>query len=162
MKRYGEESATKNKDVQEKRKATYVKKYGATGAFNSSIVSEKIKRTMLKKYGVTSPAHCPELVEKRQKSLYEHYEVTNPSYSPEILAKINEVKHKNNSFHTSSNEEIIKDLLLEKFPDTIYHYNEERYPFNCDFYIPTLDLFIEYQGYWSHGFKPFEGTKEDL
>lgn len=26
----------------------------------------------------------------------------------------------------------------------------------CDFYIPEKDLFIEYQGHWTHGKHPFD------
>lgn len=29
------------------------------------------------------------------------------------------------------------------------------YPFPCDFYISELDLYIEYQGFWTHGKHPF-------
>ena len=31
----------------------------------------------------------------------------------------------------------------------------ELYPFECDFYIPELDLYIEYQGYKTHGKEPY-------
>ena len=41
------------------------------------------------------------------------------------------------------------------YPDTIRQYKDSRYPYNCDFYIPCLDLFIEFQGYWTHGEHPF-------
>ena len=37
-------------------------------------------------------------------------------------------------------------------------YKSELYPFHCDFYIPELNLYIEYQGYWTHGWnlnKPY-------
>jgi hypothetical protein len=27
---------------------------------------------------------------------------------------------------------------------------DERYPFNCDFYIKSQDLFIELNGFWTH------------
>ena len=35
------------------------------------------------------------------------------------------------------------------------------YPFQCDFYIPEKDLYIEYQGSWTHGFKPYEQKNLD-
>lgn len=45
-----------------------------------------------------------------------------------------------------------------------YHYRKDkRYPFNCDFYIPSKDLFIEFQGSHFHHFRPFdENSVEDL
>lgn len=36
------------------------------------------------------------------------------------------------------------------------HYNEDpRYPYKCDFYIVSEDLFIELNGHWTHGIKPY-------
>ena len=29
-------------------------------------------------------------------------------------------------------------------------------------YVPSLDLFIEYQGHQTHGFKPYEQTSSDV
>lgn len=37
------------------------------------------------------------------------------------------------------------------FPDLETQYKSELYPFNCDFYILSLDLYIEYNGTWTHG-----------
>ena len=34
-------------------------------------------------------------------------------------------------------------------------YKDERYPFNCDFYVPSLDLFIECNYHWTHGKEPY-------
>ena len=35
------------------------------------------------------------------------------------------------------------------------YFNKEKYPFNCDFYLPKYDLYIEIQGSWTHGGHPF-------
>jgi hypothetical protein len=35
-------------------------------------------------------------------------------------------------------------------------YHSELYPFDCDFYIPELDLYIEYHGHWTHGDEAFD------
>ena len=32
---------------------------------------------------------------------------------------------------------------------------DDRYPFHVDFYIPSLDLFIELNIYWHHGKQPY-------
>ena len=34
-------------------------------------------------------------------------------------------------------------------------YKSDLYPFYCDFYIKSLDLYIEYQGGWAHGPKEY-------
>ena len=42
-------------------------------------------------------------------------------------------------------------------------YRDERYPFACDFYIKSEDLFIELNLNWTHGLHPFDkNNKQDL
>ena len=60
-------------------------------------------------------------------------------------------KKKNNSFNTSKDEDYIYKCLYSKFKSVKRQYKSKKYPFHCDFYIPELDLYIEYQGDWSHG-----------
>lgn len=62
-------------------------------------------------------------------------------------------------------EENLYSLLKEHYSedDIIRQYSDERYPFNCDFYIKSLDLFIELNAHWTHNTHPFDETnKEDL
>lgn len=67
-----------------------------------------------------------------------------------------ETKRKNNSFNISKPEEAIYQLLNNKFFNQIKRqYMSDKYPFACDFYIPKLDLYIEYQGLWTHGGEPY-------
>lgn len=77
------------------------------------------------------------------------------TYSIESKLKEYETKRKRGTFNTSKPEKDILIKLNEKFKDVKYQYRSEIYPFNCDFYIPSLDLYIEYQGSWTHGFKPY-------
>lgn len=82
--------------------------------------------------------------------------------SKEHQAKINKTKRKNNSWKTSKLELKVKELLESKFENVKYQYRSKEYPFNCDFYVPKLNLYIEIQGSWTHGFKPYIGSDEDL
>ena len=65
---------------------------------------------------------------------------------------------RNNSFNISSDEmryyEYLKNLYGE---DNVIHqyFDKERYPFHCDFYIKSEDLFIELNLHWTHGGMPF-------
>lgn len=67
----------------------------------------------------------------------------------------------------SSFELTVFKKLVEKygFDDVFYEYGfhpyDERYPFNCDFYIKSLDLFIELNIHFSHGGGWYMDTKED-
>ena len=79
-----------------------------------------------------------------------------------IVSKGIETKRKNGTLCSSGPEKKVKALLESKFKEVKYQYKSEKYPFVCDFYILELDLYIEYQGLWTHGLKPFEGTGSDL
>ena len=50
------------------------------------------------------------------------------------------------------------DVTYDKYgeDDVIRQYRDDRYPFDCDFYIPSEDLFIEINKHWTHGGKPFD------
>lgn len=57
-------------------------------------------------------------------------------------------------------EQKIYDCLIQAYPNLIYDQKiDDRYPFFVDFYIPDLDLFIEYQGHPAHGLRPY--NKDD-
>lgn len=76
-----------------------------------------------------------------------------------------EKKRKHNTFNTSKDEEFFYSKLLKIFPkeDIFRQYKDPRYPFNCDFYIKSLDMFIELNFYISHGEHPFDpSNKNDL
>ena len=36
----------------------------------------------------------------------------------------------------------------------------EKYPYKCDFYLPEIDLYIEYQGFPGHNNHPFDANNE--
>lgn len=78
----------------------------------------------------------------------------------EIIEKMQQTRKRNNSFNKSKPEEEIYKLLCQKYNDVKRQYKSEKYPFACDFYIPSEDLYIEYQGFWMHGFEPYIDTKE--
>ena len=61
---------------------------------------------------------------------------------------------------TSKIEQEMFESLKNVFPNAINHYKSELYPFNCDFYIPEIDTYIEYQGFYTHGTEPFDKNNE--
>ena len=81
-----------------------------------------------------------------------------------ILEKQYQTKKKNNSFNISNPENIFKEYLINKYGEenVISQYRDEnRYPFNCDFYIKSEDLFIELNLTWTHGGHPFNKDNEE-
>ena len=78
--------------------------------------------------------------------------------SPEAIAKANETRLANDTFIKSKSENNYYSLLCTVFDksDVIHGYTDVRYPFICDFYIISKDLFIEYQGHQTHGYEPYD------
>ena len=59
-------------------------------------------------------------------------------------------------------EQALYDNFITIYPDLINdELIDERYPFYCDFYIPSLDVFIELNAHPSHGNKPYSGNIEE-
>ena len=124
-------------------------KYGVKCTFSDILFREKGKQTCLKKYGVENYGM---LKEHKQKLTSEY-----------VINKRIETQRNNGTLNSSKTECEIFNLLQTKFLDVIHHYKDKkRYPFVCDFYIPSLDLFIEYQGSMFHNKHPYLGTEEDL
>lgn len=132
----------KSQEHKDKIKQTYLDKYGVTTNLQLQSNINKSKQTCLKKYGVTSYLQSKE------------YRLR----IPEIQNKIYSSKKLNNTFHVSKGEEKAYSILLTKFPkeDIERQYKSKLYPYQCDFYIKSLDLYIEYNGHWTHGKKPFD------
>lgn len=66
---------------------------------------------------------------------------------------------------TSKTEEKMYDLLCEIFceDDVIRQYKSDVYPFRCDFYVKSRDLYIELNAYWVHGNHWYdENSEEDI
>lgn len=105
---------------------------------------EKRKQTLLKRYGklkLSGP-----MSEEGRKNISKH------NSSLEFQIHQRNIKKKNHSFTQSKPEERAEKLLKKKFKNqVIRHYiDPKRYPYECDFYIKDLDLFIELNYHWSH------------
>lgn len=184
LERYGSESYLQCDDYKKKNKTT-LEKMGVENVFQLEEIKEKSKQTMLERYGVEYSMQNPEVAKKAGEAISKTWmNKTNEEKSIikekisnsvrktwankseeerlSLKKRIFETKIANGTVHTSKSEQEIKKLLEQKFPDTKSQYMSDKYSFPCDFYIPCLNLYIEYQGLWIHGFKPFEGTKEDL
>lgn len=69
-------------------------------------------------------------------------------------AKAHKTRKANGTCNTSKDEEISYTNLTQVFgsENVLRQYiDKERYPFACDFYIKSLDLFIECNYSWTHG-----------
>lgn len=61
-------------------------------------------------------------------------------------------------------EERVEQDLISKYgrEHVFYQYKDDsRYPFMCDFYIDSVDMFIEVNSWWHHGEHPFDPNCEE-
>ena len=175
MERYGVEYSFQSENNKEKSKQTWIEKYGVDNPLKSDIIKEKVKQTNLEKYGVEYTSQNIEIRKKQLETFNKKYggnaPICDPTIKEKILSKIPEsrekeyqTRKKNGSFNTSKPEKELLEYIKLYFPDVEYQYkNKKEYPFRCDFYIPELNLYIEYNGLWTHGGHPFdENNQEDI
>ena len=174
LEKYGVEFSFQSENNKEKSKQTLLEKYGDEhyGQFGSKSFKEK----MIKKYGYEFPQQNKKVRNKISKSLsseqaqskmrqtcLERYGVKYISQSQNIQQKINESYREHNTFNSSKDEEVLFDLLSEIFNKSDIerqYFNKEQYPFNCDFFIKSLNLYIEYQGSFYHNKKLFNKERD--
>lgn len=84
--------------------------------------------------------------------------------TPKSLEKAKQTRYTHKTYKKSKEEDNFYKKLLLKFnrDDIIRNYPmDSRYPFQVDFYIKSMDLFIEYQGHQTHGFAPFDSNNAE-
>lgn len=148
LEKYGVKTPLHLKSTHEKSKQTFLLKYGVEKPLQSNIFMDKFKNTCLEKYGSEYPIYCKEIYNKIDyKKIHEKAMLT---------------KRKNHTFKDSKKEKESYNILKEKFNDLDYQYKSKEYPFYCDFYIPSLNLYIECNYHWTHGGHPYnESNIED-
>lgn len=136
---YGEDYEIKNR---QKAKQTCLERYGDENYRNI----EKAKHTFLEKYGVT---HFSKIFSDDKKH--------------DIQFKRQNTLRKNKTFSVSKIEEKFANYLTTNKIRFKRQYKSSVYPFNCDFYLPDKEIYIEINAHWTHGGRPFNNTnKEDL
>lgn len=162
LEKYGYDNAGSSPEIIETNKQYFLKKYGETTPFKVEECKQKIKATCIKKYGYDNPAKNSDIKDKIKQTCLNKYGKTTYLYSDEYNKhkieyrnKRKETLKKHNKLTQSKAEVYIYNLFTHYFKDIKCQYYCERYPFNCDFYIPEIDTFIEYQGYYTHGNHPY-------
>lgn len=163
---YGNENYNNSEKCQE----TKLNKYG-NPTYNNR---EKYKQTCLERYGFESYSKTEdfkqmlterkdEIVSKIKKHFNTLYGVDSYLSTEEFLVKSDITKKKNKTFNSSLPENNLYENLCKIFKDDVkrQYKDFERYPFNCDFYIKSLDLFIELNLSWTHGGHPFDVNSEE-
>ena len=178
--KFGQKYFEENKELLVKKTEEGIfKKYGVKNYQQSEEyqnkkdeILEKRKETNLKRFGETSYSKTDEWKQsfqnKKQEMLKKMKETCLKKYGREWYFQTEDSKQKNyitqkknGTFGKSKPEVELKNFLLNYFPDLIYQYKSKEYPWKCDYYIPTYKLFIELQGSWFHGNKPYDPNDEE-
>lgn len=114
---------------------------------SSDEVQAKTKLTCQTRYGVDSFMQTDE-----------GRKVMHNAMTPAMMTKIIEKKKQNGTLVTSKPEAKLYDLLCQQFgcENVVRQYQSDVYPFACDFYIRSRNLYIEHNVCWTHGGHWFE------
>ena len=164
----GVENPFQSEEVKGKIKQTNLERYNSEYSFQSKEIKDKIKNTKEERYGNSNYNN----IKKARKTNLEKYgvdcilkreDVVKLKNSEENKKKQYNTKKKNNTFNTSKIEQELEIELRKIFPKLKTQYKSKNYPFHCDYYVPELNLYIEYNGTWTHGFHFFDkNNQEDL
>ena len=155
IQKYGVDNLFKNDIIKEKIKQTNIQKYGVDYLFKSNIIKEKIKQTNIQKYGVDNPLKNKEIREKIKQTNIQKYGVDNTLKNKEIWKKSQDNRQISSKSKLENNFLNYLKLKYES-DDIITQYKSKEYPYYCDFYIKSINLYIEIQGHWTHNDHPFD------
>lgn len=176
LERYGATNPYGSKEIREKIKQKNLKNLGVENPFQQKHVQikarhnshtkeaeEKRQQTNLIKYGNKYHIASKEIRQKIKETNIERYGVENPYSIPEIHTKAiqNSLGYHDETGNESSWEALLDNALISKGINRQKHYNKDpRYPFQCDFYLPDTDTFIEINGFWMHGGHYFDRRRK--
>lgn len=160
-----------NPKVKAKYAENYQKKYGVDHIWASEYGRNKIKQTMIKKFGVENCLQSEIIKQKVKETNLERYGVPCNLNFPEVIAKANSPEALDKKCHSRCGKKGISKIekyMIEQLTskglvenkDFYFQYRSNKYPFACDFYLIKSNTYIEINGYWMHGFHPFNELDE--
>lgn len=163
MSRYGEVVLSRIPEIREKMRHTCLEKYGTVEPLASPVIREKIRATVIERYGGPAPMSSSEVQARTRLTAMERYGVPYAVMSPDVRDKTVESKRVRGTFSSSKSEDRLYEMLLGRFDETDIErqYKSSVYPFPCDFYVKSRDLYIELNGLWTHGSHWFDAASDD-
>jgi len=123
---------------QNKTRQTFLNNYNVDSVFKIKEIHDK---------GVIA-SQSEEAREKRNNTNIQKYGSYNVFGSNEIVKKISNTKTKNGN--RSKLELFFEEELTKKHIKFESEHKDELYPYNCDFYLPELNIYIEINSWWYH------------
>ena len=159
-KKYGAYDVMHIPHILQKIKNTNLKKFGVEFPLQqlkkeNSEIYQKISQTCINKFDVDSPLKNKEVREKIKQTNIQKYGVDNPLKNKEIWKKSQD--NRQISSKSKLENDFLNYLKLKyESDDIITQYKSKEYPYYCDFYIKSINLYIEIQGHWTHNDHPFD------
>ena len=159
-KKYGAYDVMHIPHILQKIKDTNLKKFGVEFPLQqlkkeNSEIYQKISQTCINKFGVDSLLKNKEVIEKIKQTNIQRYGVDNPLKNKEIWKKSQDNRQISSKSKLENNFLNYLKLKYES-DDIITQYKSKEYPYYCDFYIKSINLYIEIQGHWTHNDHPFD------
>lgn len=153
IRNYGVDNVSRNPVIMAKQRQSMKRKYGVEYPLQSDIIYNKVRQTCMDRYDSVSPLSSSVVRQKIKHTVYDKYGVDNVAKALAVQNKIQTTKRQNGTFNTSNSEDNLYDMLCSVFgkDDVIRQYSSDLYPFACDFYIKSRDMYIELNAHWSHG-----------
>lgn len=160
-------------ELRQRIEKTTIERHGVKHVFQTVELKDKLNAWIVEHGGKTNVFETDFVKCKSRKSMIEHHGAEFSLQALDVKAKydfkkIKEkgdiTKRENGTFNSSKLEDLAFEKLCGVFGeiDVERQFKCERYPFNCDFYIRSIDTFIELNGTWTHGKHPFDAnSKED-
>lgn len=125
----------------------------------------QLAKTNIERYGVQNVMQNPNIAKKsahlRQASMLKTYGAKNSVQVKAIRDKIFANRKTNKTLNTSKPEIALGELLIAHYGEGDVEHNivvDSRYPFRVDYYIKSLDLFIELNGDRCHNDHWFDSS----
>lgn len=165
LERYGAEWEIASEAIRAKIRATMLERYGVENSMLVPEVRARVVATSLERYGCKNPMQSASVQAKYRETMLRRYGAEYPYQVPEIMRKLEHTKKMRGTFGSSVPEEEVYARIVEWFgiDNVIRQYKDPDYPFACDFYVVSRDLFIELNANWTHGGHWFDKSDpEDL
>lgn len=161
--------------------STQMERYGGVGVGGDQAF-EKMRQTVQRRYGVDNVMHVDRFKQRLAATNGPIYGGASPFCDPSVQAKgalgrwrsakaeMERLAASNSHLSgvlASRYECLLYCTLVGRFgeADVFYQYGvhpkDSRYPYNCDFYIKSLDVFIELNIDYSHGHHWFDASNHD-
>ena len=173
LKNLGFEHPAQNPEILKKMEETNLERFGVKNAMQCEEIKEKAEETCLAKYGTTHPMKNEIIKNKAKENFKTKYGTHHPFLVPEIKEKINfkkacEKQHQSKKLNGSYGKSKAEDSFYETFLLIFFLLDDiERQKiigemkWAIDFYIKSLNLYIQFDGRYYHGLdRPVELIKE--